>query len=173
MLARAAILLLKAKFGHSHEPMRQKLCCRTVIILQHEATAHVHEPLYRVRRLPTQLQSSLDIAKLPLIGASPDGLLYMDAACIGSVLELKCTVPFYQDKQGSWHHADHSKAHDKVLPLQICVTVGSRNKAASADLDGCIPACKILERHKSSAVVLLVLDFSQSFPRWTPHAWAP
>ena len=45
---------------------------------------------------------------------------------------------------------------------------GGRNKAVSAKLDGCIPACKILERHKSSSVVLPVLDLSQSF--WTSAA---
>ena len=28
-------------------------------------------------------------------------------------------VPFYQDKQGSWHHTDHSKAHDKVAAAKF------------------------------------------------------
>ena len=47
----------------------------------------------------------------------------------GFVLELKRRVPVYQDKQGSWHHTDHSKAHDKVaavhytqVQLQLLVT---------------------------------------------------
>ena len=45
---------------------------------------------------------------------------------------------------------------------QVCVTVGSRNKAVSAKLDGCMPACK-KEGHKSSSMVLSVLDLTQSF----------
>ena len=47
----------------------------------------------------------------------------------GFVLKLKCRVLFYQDKQGSWHHTDHCKAHDKVaaahftqVQLQMLVT---------------------------------------------------
>lgn len=53
----------------------------------------------------------------------------MNAACTGSVLELKFRVPFYQDKRGSWHHTDHFTAHDKVavahfkrMQLQILVS---------------------------------------------------
>lgn len=72
-------------FSHSHEPNAIET------VLKHYATAHVHEQaFYILRRLPPQLQCSLEIAKLLLIGASPDGLLYMDAARIGSALELKC-----------------------------------------------------------------------------------
>ena len=68
-------------FSHSHEPNAIET------VLKHYATAHVHEQaFYILRRLPPQLQCSLDIAKLPLVGASPDGLLYMDAAHIGSAL---------------------------------------------------------------------------------------
>ena len=53
----------------------------------------------------------------------------MNAACTGSVLELKFRVPFYQDKRGSWHRTDHFTAHDKVavanftqMQLQILVS---------------------------------------------------
>ena len=111
-------------FDHSHEPNAIET------VLKHYATAHVHEqPFYILRRLPPQLQSYLDVAKLPLDGASPDGLLFMGTSCTGSVLELKCRVPSYQDKKGSWHHTDHSNAHDKVaaahftqVQLQMLVT---------------------------------------------------
>ena len=56
-------------FGHTHEP-------NTIEILKHYDTAHVLElPFCIMHRLPPQLQSSLDIAKLLLFAASPDGLL--------------------------------------------------------------------------------------------------
>ena len=111
-------------FSHNHEPNAIET------VQKHYATAHVHEqPFCILRRLPPQLQSSLDIAKLPLIGASPDGLLFMSTECTEYVLELKCRVPFYQAKQGSWHHTDHSRAHEKVasahfaqVQLQMLVT---------------------------------------------------
>lgn len=84
-------------FGHSHEPNAIETVLNTMPQLMYPSS----HSIYSLRRLPPQMQCFLDVAKLPLIGASPDGLLFIDTAFTGSNLELKCRMLFYQNKKGS------------------------------------------------------------------------
>ena len=100
------------QWGHEHEAN-----ARTCI--DHNKTYHVHEPSFQLyRALPAQLTACRDLAQLPLIRVSPDGLIDKDPDSVnaqGCVLELKTKVPFrHDDKDGKWHFISSSDPNAAV-----------------------------------------------------------
>ena len=75
--------------------------------LEYCGTAHVYQQAFQLLRiLPAQSQHSIDMSALPLIGASPDGLVNTDpgsASNTESLLECKTKAPFHQDSSSRWH----------------------------------------------------------------------
>lgn len=107
------------QWGHEHEANALET------FLDHYKAAHVYEQSFQLlRALPAQLTACIDLAQLPLIGASPDGLIDKDPDSVnaqGCVLELKTKVPFCQDdKDGKWHFISSSAPNAAVTAEHFC-----------------------------------------------------
>ena len=99
------------QFGHSHEPNAYES------VLEAYPSVQIYEqPLHLMWSLPPELQS-INISQLPLIGASPDGVLDTDPAMPdsinSSVLELKAKVP-YSCIREQWRFIENSSPKEKV-----------------------------------------------------------
>ena len=115
-------------WGHTHEANAVET------FLLHFGEAHVFQQSFQVlRALPAELAAHFSMQNLPLIGASPDGLVQLasgssdgDQACL---LECKTKAPFYQDADKRWHwtrktqpDASVSAEHYSQVQMQLLVT---------------------------------------------------
>ena len=79
-------------WGHMHEPNAYET------MLEKYPSVHIYEqPFIQLWTLPPELSGAVSLSELPLLGASPDGLLDaepMADSASDSVLELKSKVPF-------------------------------------------------------------------------------
>lgn len=99
-------------WGHQHEPNAYE-----TVLQKYAANAQVTEmPFVILWNLPPQLSGQLDIADLPVIGASPDGLITIDPSNTSqSVAVLEARVPFSHYKK-QWHYIETSTASSKAEP---------------------------------------------------------
>lgn len=114
-------------WGHMHEPNGYE-----TVLRQYPSVQIYEQPLVQLWSLPPELQGAVSLSDLPLLGASPDGLLDGDPAMPdstnASVLELKSKVPFsFYKKQ--WHFIHDSEpstvidaAHYAQVQLEMLVT---------------------------------------------------
>ena len=106
----------KFKWGQLHEPNAYE----TVLELYPDARIQ-EQPFLMLFKLPPRLAAQIDIAELPLIGASPDGLICIHPSQehqYEAVLELKAKVPFSCVKK-QWKYIATSTASSKVEAAQF------------------------------------------------------
>ena len=73
--------------------------------------------------LPAQLQDSIDMSNVPVIGASPDGLTSTDPGSsidIVSLLGCKTKAPFRQTNNSKWHRLREPAPDAKVTAEHYC-----------------------------------------------------
>ena len=117
-------------WGHMHEPNAYET------MLEQYPSMHIHEqPFTQLWTLPTELKDAVSLSELPLLGASPDGLLNADPmadSASDSVLELKSKVPFCHFRK-QWRFIDESTpgteidaVHFAQVQLEMLVTAKSQ-----------------------------------------------
>ncbi len=113
-------------WGHMHEPNAYET------MLDQYPSLHIYEqPFIQLWTLPPELSDAVSLSELPLLGASPDGLLDADPmadSASGSVLELKSKVPFSHLRK-QWRFIGESTpgteidaAHFAQVQLEMLVT---------------------------------------------------
>ncbi len=126
-----------------------------------------------LRALPAQLTACIDLAHLPLIGASPDGLIDKDPDSVdaqGCVLELKTKVPFRQDdKDGKWHFISSSAPNAAVTAEHFCqVQMLVTGKSKAYLVSWAHKGAKIFKndvhfQYRLQAALLLLCDIQQQY----------
>ena len=113
-------------WGHMHEPNAYET------MLEQYPSVHIYEqPFIQLWTLPPELSGAVSLSELPLLGASPDGLLDaepMADSASDSVLELKSKVPFSHVRK-QWRFIKESTpgteidaAHFAQVQLEMLVT---------------------------------------------------
>ena len=113
-------------WGHMHEPNAY------ATMLEQYPSVHIYEqPFIQLWTLPPELSDTVSLSELPLLGASPDGLLDADPmadSASDSVLELKSKVPFSHFRK-QWRFIEESTpgteidaAHFAQVQLEMLVT---------------------------------------------------
>ena len=101
---------------------------------------HISEqPFIQLWTLPPELSDTVSLSELPLLGASPDGLLDADPmadSASGSMLELKSKAQFSHFRK-QWRSIDESTpgteidaAHFAQAQLEMLVTGKSQQSSA-------------------------------------------
>lgn len=103
-----------------------------------------------------------DNKEFPLLGASPDGLIYNSTGQLVSVLEAKCTSPFVAStRPGSFLQVQKSRPHEELLPvwhipqLQLEMFCAGSSCRSAVVVVLAVDSAKIIKVHRDDEVSCL------------------